>query len=167
MSKENKTEIAVEIVSESDLTIDEDMRELMPSMNVGVPQKQAEDDEEKPSIVSDEQLLGVYGEILGNIRDDRKEVDQILSTFTDMVLNEGDATTSSKEAMVNLLKMKTDLADKMSKVADLMTRVKLKERDTYPRYLSASQNNTINIGDNQKRALLQALNKKTKKEDSE
>ena len=54
----------------------------------------------------------------------------------------------------------------MAKIADLVTRVKLKERDTFPRYLAASQNNTINVGDGAKRALLEAINKAQKdKED--
>jgi hypothetical protein len=60
------------------------------------------------------------------------------------------------------------MSDKMSKVADLMTRIKLKERDTFPKYLAAQQNNTINIGNNgnnSRRSLIEALNKaKTKKE---
>jgi uncharacterized protein Yka (UPF0111/DUF47 family) len=83
-----------------------------------------------------------------------------------MVFNGGDSTTSSKEALINLIKVKSDTADKMSKIADLMTRIKLKERDTFPRYLAASQNNTINVGDGAKRALLEAIDKAQKdKED--
>ena len=85
-----------------------------------------------------------------------------------MVMNDGDATSSTKEALVNLIKIKSDMSDKMSKVADLMTRIKLKERDTFPKYLAAQQNNTINIGNNgnnSRRSLIEALNKaKTKKE---
>jgi len=83
-------------------------------------------------------------------------------------MNDGDATSSTKEALVNLIKIKSDMSDKMSKVADLMTRIKLKERDTFPKYLAAQQNNTINIGNNgnnSRRSLIEALNKaKTKKE---
>jgi hypothetical protein len=134
---------------------------LVPSMNVGVPAKQ--EPENSKEIVSDEMVLGLYAEILNTIKQDRTEIDDVLVKFMDMVLNEGDSTTSSKEALVNLIKMKTDQADKMSKVADMMTRVKLKEKDTFPRYLAASQNNTINIGDGgQKRALLEAIDKARK-----
>ena len=75
-----------------------------------------------------------------------------------MVFNEGDSTTSSKEAVVNLIKLRSEQSDKMTKVADLMTRIKLKERDTFPRYMAASQNNTINIGGD-RRALLEAITK--------
>jgi hypothetical protein len=49
----------------------------------------------------------------------------------------------------------------MAKIADLMTRIKLKDKDTFPRYLAANQNNTININSgNNKRQFLEALNKK-------
>ena len=118
-------------------------------------------------LISDETVVTVYEEILNNLRTDRIEVDEYLNNFADMVFNGGDSTTSSKEALINLIKVKSDTADKMSKIADLMTRVKLKERDTFPRYLAASQNNTINIGDGAKRALLEAINKaqKENKED--
>ena len=155
---EKDQETTQHIVEEKDKEIDG----LIPSMNVNLPVENAEDPEQS-ILVSDEALLGVYAEVLTNIREDRLEVDQILSNFVDMVINEGDSTTSSKEALVNLLKMKMDSADKMAKIADLMTRIKVKDRDTFPRYLAANQNNTINIGDNgQKRALLEAINKAAK-----
>jgi hypothetical protein len=53
----------------------------------------------------------------------------------------------------------------MAIVADLMTRVKLKERDTFPKYLAAHQNNTINIGENNgtKRDLLKQIERAKKK----
>ena len=119
---------------------------------------------EKPCIVSDEMLLGVYGEIMENLRADRTQIDDVLNTFAEMVVNEGDSTTSSKEALVNLLKAKSDTADKMSKVADLMTRIKLKARDTFQPYMA--KGNTINIidqGGDSKRALLETINKAKKK----
>jgi hypothetical protein len=117
-------------------------------------------------LISDETVVTVYEEILNNLRTDRIEVDEYLNNFADMVFNGGDSTTSSKEALINLIKVKSDTADKMSKIADLMTRIKLKERDTFPRYLAASQNNTINVGDGAKRALLEAIDKAQKdKED--
>jgi len=69
-----------------------------------------------------------------------------------------DASSASKEAIVNLLKIKTDTADKMAKIADLMTRIKLKERDTFPRYLAAQQNNKVII-EGSKREMIKSLNK--------
>lgn len=131
---------------------------LVPSMNVSVPEPQ-----EEGNLVSDEVLLGIYGEILENLRDDRSEAETLLGQFAEMVINSGDASSASKEALVSLVKAKIDASDKMSKIADLMTRVKLKEKDTFPRYLAAKQSNTINIGSGgEKKQLIQAINKKLK-----
>ena len=131
-------------------------------MNLNLPNQ----NDDVSQLISDETVVTVYEEILNNLRTDRIEVDEYLNNFADMVFNGGDSTTSSKEALINLIKVKSDTADKMAKIADLMTRVKLKERDTFPRYLAASQNNTINVGDGAKRALLEAINKAQKdKED--
>lgn len=142
-------------------TDEDDVKSMIPSMNVNVP---VQKDEEKDNLISDDAMLGIYNEILDNIRKDRTEIDSVVSNFMDMVINSGDTTTSSKEALVNLLKLKSDQADKMSRVADLMTRIKLKERDTFPRYLAAHQNNTIHIGDS-KRSILKALDQKSNQED--
>ena len=140
--------------------------EEMPSMNVSLP---SVPDEEKV-LIEDEVMLGVYDEVLDNIRQDRGEIDELLSNFLNMVMNEGDSTTSSKEAVVNLIKIKADTADKMVKIADLMTRIKLKETNTFPRYLAAHQNNTINIKRDaltpaEKRALIENENKKISERD--
>lgn len=142
--------------------IDEEaIKELMPSLNMGVDNGNQDDGK---ALVSDEMLLGIYGEILEEVRNDRGQVDEVLSRFLDMVMNDGDSTTSSKEAVVNLLRIKTEQADKATKIADLMTRVRLKERDTFPRYLAAQQNNTINVGSgNTKRELLNLIKKEKKK----
>lgn len=135
-----------------------EIKEAIPSLNVNIEGKS---NKEETMIVSDEQLLDIYKEIMENIREDRKQVSEFIDNFADMVINEGDATSSSKEGLVNLIKVKTDMSDKMSKVADLMTRIKMKDRDTFPKYLAASQNNTINISSN-KRQLIEAINKKGK-----
>jgi hypothetical protein len=120
--------------------------------------------EPQKEIVSDNQIVTLYEEILGLIRDDRKEVDNILGNFVNMVINEGDASSSSKEALVNLMKIKTDTTNNMSKVMDLLVRMKLKEKDTFPRYLAASQHNEIKISGTSKRKLLESIAKKTKDE---
>ena len=78
-----------------------------PQMNVSVPEQK------ETSLISDSQYLDVLGEILSNIREDRKQVSDYIDNFAEMVINEGDATTSTKEALVNLVKVKTDLQDKM------------------------------------------------------
>lgn len=112
-------------------------------------------------IITEDALLGIYGEIMDNLRTDRAELTGYIDTFAEAIVNDGDATTSSKEAFVNLLKIKTDLNDKQAKIADLMTRVVLKERDTYKPYLN---NNTINISaDTNKRDLLKHIDRVQKK----
>jgi hypothetical protein len=132
-----------------------DVEKLIPAMNVS---KDMMLPEEKESIVKDEQILGLYDEILDNCRTDRKFTEEVLANFLNMVINDGDASSASKEAVVNILKIKTDISDKMAKIADLMTRVKLKEKDTFPRYLAAQQNNKVVI-EGSKRELLKSVNK--------
>lgn len=97
---------------------------LMPSLNVNIPAQDEEQKQDVSNLVSDDTLMGLYGEIVQNIRDDRTEVNDLLSNFVNMVVNEGDSSNSSKEALVNLVKIKSDMADKMAKIADLMTRIK-------------------------------------------
>jgi hypothetical protein len=131
-----------------------DVEMLLPSMNKVqeiVPEKQE-------CIIKDEQLVGLYDEILQSCRSDRSKADELLANFLDMVLNDGDASSASKEAIVNLMKIKSDTADKMSKIADLMTRIKLKDKDTFPRYLAAQQNNKVVI-EADKRSMLKSINK--------
>jgi hypothetical protein len=142
-----------------------DVDNVVPQLNIGMPENHMSD---VSNIVKDEELVEMYKDIIGYIKDDRCQIDTYIDNFANMVMNDGDATSSTKEALVNLIKIKSDMSDKMSKVADLMTRIKLKERDTFPKYLAAQQNNTINIGNNgnnSRRSLIEALNKaKTKKE---
>ena len=139
----------MEIIPElfDDLEIDE----LIPPMNVA---EMIEPKEE--CIVSDDSLLGLYDEILQNCRQDRNSVDEVLNNFLDMVMNDGDSSSASKEAIVNLMKIKSDTADKMTKVADLKTRIKLKQADTFPRYLAAQQNVVI---ESSKRDLIKSIQK--------
>lgn len=148
---EEELHISPEMLSD----FQEDMGEIMPQMNVD---EKLMDTEDKPSIVSDDNLMGLYEEILQNCRQDRESIDEVLVNFIDMVMNEGDASSASKEAIVNLMKAKSDINDKMSKIADLETRVKLKERDTFPRYLAAQQNNKVVI-EGSKRDMIKSVNK--------
>lgn len=142
--------------------INNEFQDLIPKMNVGVSNNTQQCD--VSNLIGDEELLSDYNEVMNMIRDDRKQVSEFIDNMADMVINEGDATSASKEALVNFVKMKTDLADKMAKIVDLKTRIKLKERDTFPRYLAANQNNTINIGESSsRRALIEAFNKAKKK----
>lgn len=122
--------------------------ELAPSQTELAPAEEA--GQKEMSIVSDEALMGVYGEIMDNLRSDRDQVSELVDTFSNMVLNDGDSSTASKEALVNLLKTKIDTSDRMAKIADLMTRIKLKQPDTYQPYMGRGKDkggNTINIYD--------------------
>lgn len=94
------------------------------------------------NLISDESLLGMFSEIMSDIRDDKKQIGNLLDNFVEMVINEGDSTTSSKEAMVSLAKLKSDQSDKAIKIADLMTRIKLKEANTWKPYMGNKNQGT-------------------------
>jgi hypothetical protein len=133
---------------------DMDLELLLPSMNV----EKSFTPDAKECIIGDKEITGLYDEILDQCRKDREQHDEILANFLDMVMNDGDASSASKEAIVNLLKSKTDISDKMSKIADLKTRIKLKDTDTFPRYLAAQQNNKVVI-EGSKRELIKSVAK--------
>jgi hypothetical protein len=151
----------IEIIDSVGDELRDELREIqsvLPNMNSHVVDQSIEPQEN--SIISDEEITGIYADILGLIKEDRQQVSGFIDTMAEMVINDGDATTSSKEALVNLIKIKVDMTDKMSKVADMMTRVKLKEKDTFPKYLATNQNNTININESgSRRNLIEAINK--------
>ena len=160
---ERKTNMEDVVDTFEEIEIEEaDLQQVIPAMNVSVP---AMTDSQTPSMVTDEDLMGTFDEIMRNLREDRVKADSLLEEFAEMVINGGDASSASKEALVNLLKIKSDTADKMSKIAELKTRVKLKDRDTFPRYLAAKQNNTINITSSKKALIteLSSAQRKTKK----
>lgn len=120
--------------------------------------------EAKPCIISDDKILGLYDEILENARSDRKQADELLLNFLEMVMNDGESSAAAKEAIVNLMKVKTDINDKMAKIADLETRIKLKDKDTFPRYLAQQQNNKVVIENSSKRDLIKMIGKAKNKE---
>lgn len=127
--------------------------------------------EKELSLVSDESLLGVYGEIMENLRDDRSQVSALVDTFSNMVLNDGDSSTASKEALVNLLKTRIETSDKMTRIADLMTRIKLKQPDTYQPWMGKGKEkgNTINIYDASginRKSLMERIQKERKEEEN-
>lgn len=157
-SKVETETVKAEIVEDFDEGLDDfddmEIENLIPSMTINTEITEPE----KECIVKDDQLLSLYDEILNNCRKDRESVNEVLLNFIDMVMNEGDATPASKEAIVNLMKVNTDINDKMSKIADLETRIKLKEKDTYPRYLAAQQNNKVVI-EGSKREMIKTINK--------
>ena len=161
MSKENESqepqEPSVEEEVKSEIVDDMEIEDLVPKLEVNCTS-----DEEHECIVGDDDLMGLYEEILENERNDREQADEILADFINMVMNDGESSSASKEAVVNLMKIKSDISDKMTKIADLKTRIKLKERDTFPRYLAQQQNNKI-VFDGSKRDFLKKIEDKVKK----
>ena len=146
---------------------EEDLEELMPKMQVSVPSQPMQ---EAPPLISDPKYLDLLDEIANNIREDRKQCAEFVDNLADMVMNNGDATSASKEALVNMVKIKTDCQDKMLKVADLMTRVKLKNPYAYSGpHLNALQQNNFNLGTTDKnfnqKELIRAINKVKKKKE--
>ena len=149
-------------IAETEVVSGSEIQDLIPQMNVSLPAEQ-----EAKCLIGDEQLLDIYDEIMRNFRRDRKEVSHIAKEFADMVVNGGDSSSSSKEALVNLLKLKNDTSDKMTKIADLMTRLKMKSPDTYKPYLTAKQENKTTINITGRRNLLKKIEQATKEEDHE
>jgi hypothetical protein len=145
----------------------EDLENIVPQMNVSIPSETPKDVQH---LITDEQYLDILSDIVSTIKEDRKQVSDYIDNFADMVMNDGDATTSSKEALINLVKIKTDLQDKMLKAADLMTRLKIKNTYAYSGpHLNALQQNNFNIGSDanfDRKELIKAINqaKKKKKE---
>jgi hypothetical protein len=123
------------------------------------------------SIISDECLLGVYGEIMDNLRKDRIQASSLADTFANMVLNDGDSSSASKEALVNLLKTKIEASDKMARIADLMTRIKLRQPDTFQPWMGKGKEkggNTINIYDSSginRKSLMERIQKEKRSSD--
>lgn len=164
MEKETKQAEKVVVEPEimaPDLMEEMALAEVLPGMSLTAPPPV-----EEKCIIEDELLLELYDEILQNCREDRKEVKDLAGTFADMVVNDGEASSATKEALVNLHKIKTDISDKMSKVADLMTRIKLKDKDTFPRYLAAHQHNQVTI-EGSKRDVLKAIQNAQRKKKNE
>lgn len=134
----------------------QEIDQLMPQMNVNMPIQQQQEN----NLISDEALLGVYDEIMTNLRDDRKEISNVLDNFTEMVINGGDGTSASKEALVNLIKIKSDTADKMAKVADLMSRIYMNRKNTFPAYLNQENHIKIEGTKLNKRRILEIMKNK-------
>jgi hypothetical protein len=162
-----KVVIAEEVANDISQNDEDTIESMIPSMNLSVPENGVP---KENHLISDEKYLEVIDEIMTNMREDRKEVTNFIDTFSNMVINDGDATTSTKEALVNLIKTKVDLQDKMLKAADLMTRLKLKNTYAYSGpHLNALQQNNINIGtDNtnfNRKEIIRAINHAKKKKE--
>lgn len=135
----------------------------MEDNNKPVVQNEIENDKlQEKVLVEDEFLITLYKEILAEIREDRFEIDQLLSNFVEMVINGGDGSSASKEALVNLMAMKNNIADKKTRIADLMTGMRFREKAQQAKQATiTNQTNNINIAD--RRTFLAALDKYNKK----
>lgn len=129
-----------------------DLGDLMPKMNVNLPIEA-----NKENLITDIELKQSYDDIIETIKNDRHEIDSVLSNFVEMVINGGDSSPASKEALVSLLKIKSDTSDKMIKIAELKTRIYSKETNMFPKYLVAKQNNTTIV--DSRRSLIDAVSK--------
>lgn len=128
-----ETEIFEEM--ENDLEISD----LIPKFNINTDVQDGPD----TCIITDQAVLGIFKDTIDEITVQSNQIDGTLNNFLEMATNGGDASSATKEAIVNLYKTKIDAIDKKIKIADLMTRIKLRERDTFPRYLA--QNNNVKI----------------------
>lgn len=123
------------------------------SANITPPPKPDE-----PPVVDNQKMVKIYEEILQYCRDDRVEADAAYKQFLEMVVNEGDATTSSKEASVQLLRLRHETTGNMIKVMDLLMRVILKGTDTYKPYLNQHQENKVIINaKSNKRSIIEKI----------
>jgi hypothetical protein len=109
------------------------------NVNVGMPKEAPKSGE----LIKKEDITGYFAEVFSDMRADRVELDEVIQNFTDMVFNpaSGEASAATKETLANLLKTKSDMADKKIKAIDLMLRAYLKEKDTFPKYLAVHQHN--------------------------
>lgn len=161
------TENSIDMEAIREITQNNGLNDLIPKIDLQVPAIITEQPEEK-DLIEDKELVKMYSDTVENIKKDREEITYYLERFSDLAFNEGDASSSTKEAVVNLLKIKSDTSDKLSKIAELMTRIKLRERDTFPKYLAAQQHNTINIdskrplSSEERKKIIQEENKKLK-----
>jgi hypothetical protein len=129
----------------------------LPALNVNIPQQGVK--EENPLVTNDE-MAEMYKKIFAYSEKDREDAGELFNTLKDMAINDGDASHSTKEAMIQALRIRCESADKMTKVMDLLMRYILKDRDTFPRYLAANQeNNIIFKGGGSKRSFLEKLEK--------
>lgn len=110
----------------------------MDTKNIIVPEK------EKP-LISDDAVIKYYEEAMECIKDDREEAGKRYLDFSEMVFNEGDPSSASKEALVSLLKLKNDGVNQMIKILDLWTRMKMKEQSTNSQIYAYQQNNKYEV----------------------
>lgn len=119
------------------------------ALNINVPENNIQ-------IVKPEHMVNLVENISKDLEEEKKEVSEAYNNFAEMVFNSGDATSASKEALVNLLKLRTDLVDKKTRLAEMMLKVMLKDQI---KNVTAHQHNDIHIN---KKDILKELNQRDK-----
>src|SRR4051812_34274849 len=129
-------------IIESPQVLSSDGEVSLPSMtaNISAPEKSLE-----PPVVDNSKMVKIYEEILQYCKEDRIEADSAYKTFMEMVMNEGESSSSAKELIGQLLRLKHETTNNMVKVMDLLMRVILKGTDTYKPYLNQHQENKVII----------------------
>ena len=115
-------------------------------------------------LFEDDELLSLASETLNNMRGDRKQLDTLISNFVEMVFNEGDSTTASKEALVALMVAKTNMSDKQMKLLEMIAKFKLKEMADAPKTVTVQEN--YHFGGS-RRSFLDHIDKRIKKKKNE
>lgn len=105
-------------------------------------------------IVPKEQIVDLFGEILSDLNAEKQDMDEVFTSFHDMVMNQGDASTSSKEALMRSLELRSGIADKKTKLLDLMLKAHLKEGAGGPKTVNVNQHGDFHFD---KRKMLEAM----------
>jgi hypothetical protein len=126
------------------------------AMNIGLPAPT-----EPAAIVHSDQIVGLVKDVMDNIEAEKNEIQEAYVNFAEMVFNAGDATGASKEALVNLLKLKSDLVDKKTRMLEMMMKVYNREGQG-PKTIVAHQHNDMHVHD--KRKLFAEIDKEAKNE---
>lgn len=121
------------------------------ALNINLPPEVTNDF----ALVKQEEIVGLCKNIMEDINTEKNEIQEAYVNFAEMVFNAGDATSASKEALVNLLKLKSDLIDKKSRMMEVMMKAYNKEG---PKNITAHQHNDFHVHD--KRKLFADLDKK-------
>jgi len=103
--------------------------------------------ESKPAsdLITDDRVIEYYEEAMECIKEDRGEAHERYLDFADMAINDGDPSSATKEALVNLLKLKNESVNQMIKILDLWTRMKMKDRTTGSQVYAYQQNNKYDM----------------------
>jgi len=74
-----------------------DVDDLMPKMVFN--QSEVTDAEKKPELISDNELTGIYDEILVMLRKEHEQVTDYIDNFAEMVINGGDSIYSQQRSI--------------------------------------------------------------------